>query len=568
MTLPGLLNQLALTFGDRIAVTDEAESVTYLELVARCGQFRSWAIEQGLGKGDVIALLMPNCINLLAIWLGVSQMGCAVALLNIGLVGEMLLHALAAASPTHLIVHGDLTPVACDIERDLSAEIWVCNDTRCGDIDACPKILDREAYATNPQMPAGHVDSTGPETALLLYTSGTTGLPKAARITHYRLLEWSFWFAGMLNTTSEDRLYNCLPMYHSTGGVVGIGAILVNGGTIILRRRFSARQFWPDIVAERCTLFLYIGELCRYLINAPMHPLEHRHRIRMSFGNGLSGSVWQRFAERFAIPRVLEFYASTEGNVSLYNCEGKIGAIGRVPPFLAERFPVALVVSDPVTGEPQRGADGLCLPCINGVVGEAVGRIGNKTHHETSSFDGYTDRIATESKIIRTVLRPGDKWFRTGDLMRRDHAGFFYFVDRLGDTFRWKGENMSTAQVASTIGECRNVAAAVVYGVEVPGCEGRAGMAAIMVVAGFEIGEFNDDISSALPTFARPVFIRIAAAFDLTATYKPIKNQLLREGYDPRQVMDDIFVKLPGAYAYKKLDADTHAQISSGSLSF
>jgi fatty-acyl-CoA synthase len=215
----------------------------------------------------------------------------------------------------------------------------------------------------------------GRDRALLIYTSGTTGLPKAANVTHARVIEWSFWFAGMMDTQPDDRLYDCLPMYHSVGGIVAIGAMLVKGGSVLIRTRFSASRFWDDVVDGGCTVFQYIGELCRYLAISPPHPKEAQHRLRLACGNGLQGDVWENLQRRFAIPRILEFYAATEGNVSLYNCEGKVGAIGRVPPFLAHRFPVALIRCDSATGTPLRDTAGFCIPCGPDDVGEAIGQV-------------------------------------------------------------------------------------------------------------------------------------------------------------------------------------------------
>src|SRR6185312_7773345 len=266
-------------------------------------------------------------------------------------------------------------------------------------------------------------------------------------------------------------LYDCLPLYHSTGGVVAIGAMLVKGGSVLIRARFSASRFWDDVVEGGCTIFQYIGELCRYLVASPPHPLEREHRLRLACGNGLQREPWVAFAERFAVPQILEFYAATEGSVSLYNCEGKPGAIGRVPPFLARRFPVALIRCDTETGTPLRDAAGRCIPCGPDEIGEAIGRVLDAAATPARQFDGYTDNAASEKKLLGDVFAPGDRWFRTGDLMRKDASGYFTFVDRIGDTFRWKGENVATTEVAGVIRACKGVSDAVVYGVKVPNHE-------------------------------------------------------------------------------------------------
>ncbi len=316
--------------------------------------------------------------------------------------------------------------------------------------------------------------------ALYIYTSGTTGLPKAANVSHARVMQWSHWFAGMMGAQSTDRMYNCLPMYHSVGGVQVPGATLVAGGTVVIREKFSASQFWNDIVRWDCTMFQYIGELCRYLLHAPPSPNESAHRIRMACGNGLAPEIWDDFKDRFRIPQILEFYASTEGGVSLFNVEGKRGAIGHIPAYLAHRFSPALVLFDVETGEPVRNEQGFCIRCAPNEIGEAIGKVVDDPSNIGSRFEGYTNQEASEKKILRNVFEPGDAWVRTGDLMRKDEKGFFYFVDRIGDTFRWKGENVATSEVSEAICAFPGVKHANVYGVAIPGTEGRVGMATLV----------------------------------------------------------------------------------------
>jgi fatty-acyl-CoA synthase len=364
------------------------------------------------------------------------------------------------------------------------------------------------------------------DVALFIYTSGTTGLPKAAKITHRRITEWSYWFAGMTNATSSDSLYNCLPMYHSIGGIVAIGSMLVVGGCVVIRERFSASRFWDDVVKSQCTIFQYIGELCRYLALIPTTPSEREHRLRLAVGNGLQANVWRCFQDRFAIPQILEYYAATEGVLSLYNCEGKQGSIGRVPPMLELYFAVKLIRVDQETGEPLRDAAGSCIVCDCDEPGEAICPI-----REDRTFDGYNDVEASLRKILHNVFANGDRWYRTGDLMRKDAASFYFFVDRLGDTFRWKGENVSTTEVANVMRSCPGVLDAIVYGVEVAGNEGRAGMAAITTIEGFAFDALAQHVKQHLPSYARPVFVRLCYSLDTTGTFKLAKSRFAAEGY-------------------------------------
>jgi fatty-acyl-CoA synthase len=529
--LCAMLDDLATSHGEAIALLGENEALSFRELAERANRYAHWAIARGVLRGEVICLLMPNCPDYAAIWLGLNRAGCAVALLNTNLSGRALLHSVAAAGSRRVIVSESLSAAIVDVADQLppGVEIWVSGTVAHGDWPAIEP--DLASYAGTP-VSEGERELPGLwERSLLIYTSGTTGLPKAANVTHARVLEWSLWFAGMMDTRANDRLYNCLPMYHSTGGVVAIGAMLVNGGSVLIRARFSATRFWDDVVEGGCTIFLYIGELCRYLVTGPPRPKESMHRLRLACGNGLQDDVWRAFQERFAIPRILEFYASTEGNVSLYNCEGRQGAIGRVPPFLAHRFPISLIRLDGETDAPIRDPNGFCVPCDPGEAGEAIGRVADRAGSPMHQFDGYTNAEASAARLLHGVFAAGDRWYRTGDLMRKDTAGYYYFVDRLGDTFRWKGENVSTTEVAMVLRGCPGVIEAVVFGVPIPGYEGRAGMAAVTTDEHFDVAALHVRLAAALPAYARPLFVRCCRTLDVTGTFKLVKSQLMAEGY-------------------------------------
>jgi fatty-acyl-CoA synthase len=361
-------------------------------------------------------------------------------------------------------------------------------------------------------------------------------------------------------------MFNCLPLYHSVGGVVATGATLVGGGAVVIRARFSASDFWRDVRDERCTLFQYIGELCRYLVNAPHQEIETAHSLRMACGNGLRPEVWDLFQKRFNIPRILEYYASTEGNFSLYNCEGRPGAIGKIPSFLAHRLPVALLRFDVDSGEPWRNGDGFCERCLPNEVGEAVGLIPDSGKDLAGRFEGYADPDASAGKVLRNVFREGDSWYRTGDLMRRDERGFYYFVDRVGETYRWKGENVSTAEVLTALTAGRGVLDGVVYGVTIPGTDGRAGTAALVVNAEFDLAAFRTDLALRLPAYARPVFLRLMRTIEFTGTFKPRKQDLVQAGFDPARISDPLYFDDPRTQAYVPLDAALFAAISAGAI--
>jgi fatty-acyl-CoA synthase len=542
-TFAAVIEELGARFGDAPALIGTGETLSHAQLAARANRYARWALAQNVAKGDVVCLLMPSSPDYLAAWLGITRIGGIAALINTNLKGEALEHCIHVAAPRHIIVAEEMAAAL----GDTTAQVWRHGAAFSQVIDS----FDGGALRDDEKR-----DVTLNDRALLIYTSGTTGLPKAAHVSHRRVMSWTHWFAGMTGAGPDDRLYNCLPMYHSVGGVVASGAVLLGGGAVIVREKFSASRFWDDVAESGATVFQYIGELCRYLLASDAD--VPAHKLRLAVGNGLSGDVWQAFQTRFAIPQILEFYAATEGNFSLYNAEGKAGAIGRIPPFLAHRFPTAIVRFDDDLGAPARGPDGLCIAVVRGESGEAVGKIAGGA----ARFEGYTDAAATEKKILRNVFAPGDAWVRSGDLMRQDAQGFFYFVDRIGDTFRWKGENVATTEVAAALQSTPGVVAANIYGVAVPGHSGKCGMAALEVSEDFDLAAFRSHIAIRLPAYARPVFLRIVDSLAITETFKQKKNALAQDGFDPAAISDPLFAE--DGTGYVPLGAALYARISSG----
>jgi fatty-acyl-CoA synthase len=468
-------------------------------------------------------------------------------------------------SPKHLIVAAEFAGELNAALPHLPAvpKIWIHG----GKQEFYPRIdLEIGKKSREPLREDERRSVTIEDRALYIYTSGTTGLPKAANISHARVMQWGHWFAGMMGAQPTDRMYNCLPMYHSVGGVQVPGAILVAGGTLVIREKFSASQFWNDIVDWDCTLFQYIGELCRYLLHTAPSANERNHRIRLACGNGLAPEVWDGFQSRFSIPQILEFYASTEGGVSLFNVQGKRGAIGHIPAYLAHRFAPALVVFDVEKGEPVRNEQGFCIRCAANQPGEAIGKLVEDPANVGSRFEGYTNPEASARKILRDVFAPGDSWVRTGDLMRKDEQGYFYFVDRIGDTFRWKGENVATSEVAEVICAIPEVKHANVYGVTIPGTEGRAGMATIVTDDEFELAAFRQHLMSHLPPYARPLFLRIRKNMDLTGTFKYSKTDLVKQGFDPVACEDAVYFDDLQAGGFIRVDQEVYDRIQKGSI--
>jgi fatty-acyl-CoA synthase len=560
-----VIEELAAGRGDTPALLSNRECMTYRVLSARVNQYARWALDAGIAKGEVVCLLMSSRPEYLAIWLGITSVGGVVSLLNTNLPGPSLAHCINVVSPTHLIVAAEYSSQLTTTLPGLSVAptIWIH-----GGEHEYFRQIDLEVARNSGEMLSKDErrSPTIEDRALYIYTSGTTGLPKAVRVSHARIMQWSLWFAGMMGAQPTDRMYNCLPMYHSVGGVLAPGAILAAGGALVIREKFSASQFWSDVVRWDCTLFQYIGELCRYLLHAAPSPDETAHRIRMACGNGLALGVWESFKERFSIPQILEFYAATEGGVSLFNVQGKPAAIGHIPAYLAHRFSPVLVLFDVETGEPMRNAQGFCIRCAPNEAGEAIGKVMDDPSSLGSRFEGYTNHEASEKRILRDVFEPGDAWVRTGDLMRKDEQGYFYFVDRIGDTFRWKGENVATSEVSEAICAFPGIKHANVYGVAIPATEGRAGMATVVAEDPLDLAGFRKHLVSRLPPYARPLFLRIRSDVEVTGTFKYSKTDLVRQGYDPVATNDVLYFDNLESGAFTRLDKELYERIQVGNI--
>ena len=546
---------------NRPAMTFEGRTVTYGELDGIANRYAHWAKSQNLRRGQVVALFMPNRLEYFAIWYGLSKVGVVTALINNQLVGAPLAHCLNICGANHVVVDADTSPLfeaaVGQLERPMQQ--WILGPAHGGQRDLI------QALKSCSQLPPDRVvrdGMTAADTALLIYTSGTTGLPKAARITHMRAQLYMRGFAGSTGADKTDRIYVCLPLYHATGGLCALGAAFLNGGSVVLKRKFSASHFWQDIADESCTMFVYIGELCRYLINAPEALEETRHKLRLAFGNGLRPDVWPTLKRRFRIPDILEFYGSTEGNVSLFNWDGREGTIGRVPKWLKARFSIRLIQYDLETETIVRGINGLCVECGPGQVGQCIGKIGGDVRAE---YSGYLDKAASDSKILQNVLERGDAWFATGDLMKTDADGYFYFVDRIGETYRWKGENVSTSEVAEQLLAFPGVAEATVYGVHVDGTDGRAGMAALVMDGSFDVKAFGEHLAREMPHYAQLLFVRLLPTLDTTGTFKIRKVDLVSDGYDPAKIKGVMYFKDPKR-GYVKLTRSVFERLQAGAF--
>ncbi|MBL8559947.1 MAG: long-chain-acyl-CoA synthetase [Hyphomonadaceae bacterium] len=548
-------------YPDNIAIRFEGASMTYREFDARANAYAHWALAQGLKKGDTVALLMTNRPDYVCCWIGLAKIGVVTGLINTNLTGAPLSHTLNISEARHVILSADMMGALGAVAANLThaPKAWVLEGA-----DGAENLgAALQTMPTERPPPALREAVTQDDLALYVYTSGTTGAPKAAKMLNRRVLGMMRAFLGAGDGGPSDKVYVTLPLYHGTGGLCGVGFALIAGGTLIIRRKFSATHFWQEATEEKATVFFYIGELCRYLVNTPPSPYDTAHSLRLGIGNGLRPDVWEKFEPRFNIPQILEFYGSTEGNVSLFNLDGKPGAIGRVPLWLAPRLNIRIVKFDVETEQPVRNAKGLCIQADYDEVGEAIGRIDDK--EARFKFEGYSgDPKQTEKKILRDVFKKGDMWFRTGDLMKKDRDAYFYFIDRIGDTFRWKGENVSTNEVGDVLAQFPGVKEANVFGVRVADLDGRAGMAALTLDGDVDLARFRDYVVGQLPAYARPLFLRMQPEIETTGTFKYRKVDLVKEGFDPSKTPDAIWFDHPAEKKYVRLTPEMYADVQAG----
>jgi fatty-acyl-CoA synthase len=566
-TVADRLEERAAAHPDRPFVLYEERDASYGALNALANRTAHAARAAGLRRGEVVALLMENRPEFLATWMGLAKLGVTTALLNTHLRGRALAHAIAAAAPKALIAGSECAAALSGASPE-ELPVFVARDpdatTRPGEGPAGARSWDERLAAgsdTNPD-PAWRAGLVAGDDLFYVYTSGTTGLPKAARLSHMRWLGVGDGMSAVAGYGPDDVIACVLPLYHGAGGMVVVSCALAQGAALWLARRFSATRFWDEVRRRGVTGFQYVGEICRYLASQPPRPDDRRHRLRVMMGAGIGPGVWRTFQERFGVERILEGWSSTEANTSLINLDGVVGSCGRIP--FPELHNGRLIRFDPDGESHPRDARGFCIECGPGEVGEFIGMIPDLPDSGAGRFEGYTDPEATARKLLRDVFRPGDRWYRSGDLLRRDEDGYFSFVDRIGDTFRWKSENVSTQEVAEALAGFPGLEIANVYGVEVPGAEGRAGMAALALRegAGFDGAAFFAWTAERLPDYAAPLFVRLVREPDLTSTFKLRKLELQRAGYAPdRCGGDPLHVRDPDGRRYVPLDAAALARL-------
>jgi fatty-acyl-CoA synthase len=511
----------AARHGDRVFLRFGDQQITYRDANATANRYAAVLAAHGVGSGDVVAIMLRNSPHAVLAMLAAVKCGAVAGMINYHQRGEVLAHSLGLLDAKVLIAETDLVSAVAESGGTGATETLTVED------------LERFAVSAPATNPASASAVQARDTAFYIFTSGTTGFPKASVMTHLRWLKALAAFGGIgLRLKSTDTLYSCLPLYHNNALTVALSSVINSGATLALGKSFSASKFWDEVIASEATAFIYIGEVCRYLLNQPAKPTDRRHKVRVIAGNGLRPEIWDEFTKRFGIARVCEFYASSEGNTAFINIFNVPRSTGVFP------MPLAYVEYDPDTGAPLRDANGRVRRVPAGQPGLLLSRV-----NRLQPFDGYTDKESTEKKLVRNAFREGDCWFNSGDVMSPQGMGHAAFVDRLGDTFRWKGENVATTQVEAALASDASVEECTVFGVEIPRTGGRAGMAAVQLREGAEFDgkSLAGAVYGELPAYALPLFVRVVKTLEHTSTFKSRKVELREEAYGS-DVEDPLYV--------------------------
>lgn len=564
---------IALVFEATVARQPDSNMIVFEGREITWGDFNELAntlahalMDRGVKRDDCVAVIMENRIEMLACIIALQKIGAIAGMVNPGLVGAQLAHCINVTKSVKCLAGEEIFSSVMDVRADLDMEdkdiLWVADLRE----SSAPEPME-DIMSHLQQYPTTNLEDTktilAGATGFYIFTSGTTGMPKAAKVGQRRLLAAGFAFSKAgVRAKPSDRIYLCLPLFHGTGFICGVNSAIFSGASMFLRRKFSASAFWPEIQKYQCTIFFYVGELCRYLVTQPPCPEEKNNPLTRVFGNGLRPDVWDEFKTRFGIERVCEFYGSSEGNVSFFNAFNKDKTIGFCPGT------ILLVEYDIEQDEIVLDQNGKYIQVESGKPGLLLAEIDDRYR-----FDGYTDSAASESKTLRDVLMPGDAWFNTGDLITEVDVGFamgkphYQFVDRIGDTFRWRSENVSTNEVGEILNANDQVEIANVYGVDVPAAEGKAGMVSLALKPGcvFDPVEFSAYVTANLPAFAQPVFVRIQPDMSTTGTFKLVKGELRKQAFHLDQLGDDaVYVQMPRTSHYQLLDQASYESIRDG----
>ena len=537
-----VFQERAARYAERAFIKFGDEQLTYRQANETVNRYAAVLAARGVGHGDVVGVMLRNSPSAVLLMLAVVKCGAIAGMLNYHQRDNVLKHSIGLLSAKVVIAETELVEPISASGADATGLMTV-------------EELERLASTAPTGNPATTAAVLAKDKAFYIFTSGTTGMPKASVMTHYRWLRALAGFGGLgLRLHGDDVLYCCLPLYHNNALTVAVGSVINAGATLALGKSFSASRFWDEVIAAGATAFIYIGEICAYLLNQPPKPTDRQHKIRVIIGNGLRPAIWDEFTERFGIPRVCEFYAASEGNTAFVNILNMDKSTGICP------TPVAFVEYDADTGEPLRSPNGRLRKVKTGEPGLLLSKVSS-----FQPFDGYTDKEATEKKLVRNAFRDGDVWFNTGDLMRSQGFGHAAFADRLGDTFRWKGENVATTEVEAAISTDPQVEEATVFGVEVPGTGGRAGMVAVQLKEGeeFDGKALAKAAYERLPGYAVPLFARVVGELAHTSTFKSQKVDLRKEGYSA-DIADPVYVLAGRDEGYVPFYDEYPAEVKAG----
>lgn len=574
---PGSIAQLvqrqAAEYPNGVAILCEGQTLTWSELNKEANRIAGQLKAQGVGPGDCLSLFMQNRVGFVTTMLAIGKLGAVAGMINTNLTKQPLVHCINLINSSKCIFGEELTGALEEVRPELELEdgkdfLYVADRGESPPPNWAITLDPADASRGEADPAESHKVTLG-DKAFYIFTSGTTGLPKAAIMSSKRILPNARIGAeSLLRIKRTDRMYNCLPLYHGTGLILGLATAFTVGASTVIKRRLSITSFWDDIRRNNCTSFVYIGEFIRYLMSAPPSHMDADNPVRTIVGNGLRPDIWHSFKNRFNIERIGEFYAASEGNGGFANVFNKDCTVG------VSIAPVKLIAYDIAKDEIIRGADGFCQEVPEGEPGLLLIKVTS-----TSQYEGYTNREASEKKLLRDVFETGDLYFNSGDLMKTIDVGFawgrphYQFVDRIGDTFRWKSENVSTTEVSDIVSQHPDVDFCIVYGVEIPGTDGRAGMAAIILAEGrnlanMDLAGLSEHIRSNLPVYAQPIFIRILKELPTTTTHKLQKNKLQEDAFHLDQVPDDLLVLKPNSEQYVPLDADFYDEIVARGVRF
>jgi citronellyl-CoA synthetase len=558
-----LLEHNAQKFPRQSAIIFEDQDITYHAFNEQVNRIANYLLAKGLKQGDAVGLVVENRPEFLYCLCATMKIGAIAALINTHLRKQALAHCLNVAKANTFLVGEEVWEAFGDIEQELTAgehkQVFMVRDRGQQTVDAT-ELLAACASASTKNPPTTATIKNG-DLCGYVYTSGTTGLPKAALLTHKRLMKGGALFARLaLNTSKKDRLYIPLPFYHSTALNIGWSVAMNAASAIVISRKFSASRYWDEVRRHQVTILVYVGEVCRYLMNAPEKDNDADNPAVKMVGSGMRPDIWRGFKQRFNIKEVYEFYGASDGNLSfvnMFNFDETLG-VGLTP--------FAIVQYDTDADTPVLDANGRMIHCAVGEVGLALGKIS-----ETYSFDGYTNKEDSEKKILRNVFEPGDAWFNSGDLLRNIGMKHAQFVDRIGDTYRWRGENVATSEVEGVVNRFAGVEECTAYGVEIPGTDGRAGMVSIVLGSAardFDLAGLLTFMRQQLPAYAVPIFLRFQGKLELTGTFKHLKGDLKKEGFASETITDSLYVLLPQTDAYTALTDDIQARIKQREYRF